>query len=94
VHQEDGSLPTRAEPTESSTARQVFKLLFCAAGLQVGALGLCVWPSHSGTRRWVGVCAISSLKTKDAVLSWIGAGLEAGTQPLNQDSPPELLCHL
>ncbi|XP_071432475.1 adenosine 3'-phospho 5'-phosphosulfate transporter 1 isoform X1 [Pithys albifrons albifrons] len=38
VHQEDGSLPPRAEPTESSTARQVFKLLFCAAGLQASYL--------------------------------------------------------
>ncbi|XP_071595419.1 adenosine 3'-phospho 5'-phosphosulfate transporter 1 isoform X1 [Heliangelus exortis] len=38
VHQEDGSLPSRAEPTESSTARQVFKLLFCAAGLQASYL--------------------------------------------------------
>uniref|UniRef100_A0A8D2MUE9 Adenosine 3'-phospho 5'-phosphosulfate transporter 1 n=2 Tax=Zonotrichia TaxID=44387 RepID=A0A8D2MUE9_ZONAL len=38
VHQDDGSLPPRAEPTESSTARQVFKLLFCAAGLQISYL--------------------------------------------------------
>lgn len=40
-----------------------------------------------------GSVAVSSLKTKDAVLSLIGAGLEAGTQPFNQDSPPGLLCH-
>ncbi|NWW52262.1 S35B2 protein, partial [Pedionomus torquatus] len=38
VHPEDGSLPPRAEPTESSTARQVFKLVFCAAGLQASYL--------------------------------------------------------
>ncbi|KAK2513381.1 Slc35b2 [Columba livia] len=38
VHQEDGSLPPRVEPTESSTARQVFKLLFCTAGLQASYL--------------------------------------------------------
>lgn len=42
VHPDDGSLPPRAEPTESSTARQVLKLLFCAAGLQVGALRVCM----------------------------------------------------
>lgn len=28
------------------------------------------------------------------VLSLTGAGLEAGGQPLNQGSPPEVLCHL
>ncbi|NXC21622.1 S35B2 protein, partial [Corythaeola cristata] len=38
AHQDDGSLPPRVEPTESSTARQVLKLLFCAAGLQVSYL--------------------------------------------------------
>uniref|UniRef100_A0A8B9CPA5 Adenosine 3'-phospho 5'-phosphosulfate transporter 1 n=1 Tax=Anser brachyrhynchus TaxID=132585 RepID=A0A8B9CPA5_9AVES len=38
VHPDDGSLPPRAEPTESSTARQVLKLLFCAAGLQASYL--------------------------------------------------------
>uniref|UniRef100_A0A8C3GN16 Adenosine 3'-phospho 5'-phosphosulfate transporter 1 n=1 Tax=Cairina moschata TaxID=8855 RepID=A0A8C3GN16_CAIMO len=38
AHPDDGSLPPRAEPTESSTARQVLKLLFCAAGLQASYL--------------------------------------------------------
>ncbi|NXO33756.1 S35B2 protein, partial [Locustella ochotensis] len=38
VLQDDGSLPLRAESTESSTARQVFKLLFCAVGLQASYL--------------------------------------------------------
>lgn len=37
---------------------------------------------------------IGSLKTKNTVLSLIRAGLEAGAQPLNQDSLLELLCHL
>uniref|UniRef100_A0A8B9SX98 Adenosine 3'-phospho 5'-phosphosulfate transporter 1 n=1 Tax=Anas platyrhynchos TaxID=8839 RepID=A0A8B9SX98_ANAPL len=38
AHPDDGSLPPRAEPAESSTARQVLKLLFCAAGLQASYL--------------------------------------------------------
>uniref|UniRef100_A0A8B9U7G0 Adenosine 3'-phospho 5'-phosphosulfate transporter 1 n=1 Tax=Anas zonorhyncha TaxID=75864 RepID=A0A8B9U7G0_9AVES len=42
AHPDDGSLPPRAEPTESSTARQVLKLLFCAAGLQVRVLHVCM----------------------------------------------------
>ena len=49
-----------------------------------------LWEEEVGSR----FVAISSLKTKGAVLSLIRAGLEAGKQPLNQDSPPELLCHL
>lgn len=91
LHQEDGSLPPRTEPTESSTARQIFKLVFCAAGLQVGALCMCawLWEQEVGSR----FAAVSFLKTKDAVLSLIRAGLEAGTQTLNQDSPPGLLGH-
>lgn len=49
-----------------------------------------LWEEEAGSR----FVAITSLKVKDAVLSFIRAGLEAGTQLLNQDSPPELLCHL
>lgn len=57
VHQDDGSLPLRAEPTESSTARQVFKLLFCAAGLQVGVLCMCACPIlEGGSGQWISDC--------------------------------------
>lgn len=89
VHQEDGSLPPRVEPTESSTARQVFKLLFCTAGLQVrGPVHVCVaislWEEEVGST----FVTISSLKTKGAVLSLIRAGLEAETKHLSQGSPP------
>ncbi|XP_025053625.1 adenosine 3'-phospho 5'-phosphosulfate transporter 1 isoform X1 [Alligator sinensis] len=38
AHQDDIPLAARSEPMESSTARQVFKLLFCAVGLQVSYL--------------------------------------------------------
>ena len=76
VHPEDGSLPPRAEPTESSTARQVLKLLFCAAGLQVGALCMCAWPSHSGWRDWK--MSLYCQFLEDAVLSLIGQGWKLG----------------
>lgn len=38
AHPDDSSLASRNETMESSTARQVFKLLFCAAGLQASYL--------------------------------------------------------
>lgn len=81
VHQDDGSLPPRAEPTESSTARQVFKLLFCAAGLQVGVLCMFGCPIlEEGSGQWVRDCQFLQNQGCNAVLDqgWVGGW----------DSPP------
>lgn len=80
VHQDDGSLPLRAEPTESSTARQVFKLLFCAAGLQVGVLCMCACPIlEGGSGQWISDCQFLEDLGCNAVL-------DQGWR-LGQDSP-------
>ncbi|XP_062427974.1 adenosine 3'-phospho 5'-phosphosulfate transporter 1 [Rhea pennata] len=66
VHQEDGSLPPRAEPTESSTARQVFKLLFCAAGLQASYLTWGVLQERVMTRTYGATDTDPGEKFKDS----------------------------
>lgn len=69
MHQDDGSLPPRAEPTESSTARQVFKLLCCAAGLQVRVLCMCGCPIlEGGSGQWVNDCQFLGDQACNAVL--------------------------
>ncbi|XP_077198462.1 adenosine 3'-phospho 5'-phosphosulfate transporter 1 isoform X1 [Paroedura picta] len=65
-NQEDALLAARNETVESSTARQIFKLLFCAAGLQISYLTWGVLQERVMTRTYGATESDSGEKFKDS----------------------------
>ncbi|XP_062829857.1 adenosine 3'-phospho 5'-phosphosulfate transporter 1 isoform X1 [Anolis carolinensis] len=66
AHQDDVLLTARNETVESSTARQVFKLLFCAAGLQISYLTWGVLQERVMTRTYGATESDPGEKFKDS----------------------------
>uniref|UniRef100_A0A670I3W9 Adenosine 3'-phospho 5'-phosphosulfate transporter 1 n=1 Tax=Podarcis muralis TaxID=64176 RepID=A0A670I3W9_PODMU len=66
VHQDDTLLAARNETVESSTARQFFKLLFCATGLQISYLTWGVLQERVMTRTYGATESDPGEKFKDS----------------------------